>query len=144
MRYLEAVDVSDRIVDEIWERVSKAGSYYSIADGITKGNFRRMLFESSILYRAPSLVVRLNFTPEYVEIHPIAFGPSVFKHAREALSEIVELRDRLFSDKPICAIIPDGMRGAKRLAKVAGMTEEARYVRALSGVAIPCTVFTWR
>ena len=144
MHYLEAVDVSDRVVDEIWEKVSRAGSYYSIADGVTKEVFRRMLFESSILYRAPSLIIRLNFNKDFVEIHPIAFGPSVFKHAREALSEIVALRDRLFAEKPICVIIPDGMRGAKRLAKAAGMSEEAKYVRAFSGVAIPCTVFTWR
>jgi len=144
MHCLRAVDVDDRLVDEIWEKVSGVGSYYSIADGCTKDLFRSRLFQSNAVLQGEGLLLRLEAGEGCLEVHPIAFGPSSFRHAKEALQDIVELRDRLFATKPICCIIPDGMRGARRLAREAGMTRTGTVIRPLSGIPIPCTVFTWR
>ena len=144
MYYLKVVDVTDDFVDEEWKKVSDVGSYYSIGDGISKDTFRRMLFQSDFILQAPSLTIRLVSEKDYLEVHPIAFGNSVFRHAACAMDDIVELRDKHFAEKPICCIIPDGMRGAERLALAAGMTKAGKCTRPLSGVMIACTVFTWR
>jgi len=141
MHCLEAVSVDDSFVDELWIRVSGIGGYYSIGDGITKDVFRRMLFSSAMVLQAPNLTIRLADEEKCLEVHPIAFGPSAFRHAACAMDDIVELRDKVFKEKPICCIIPDGMRGAKRLALAAGMTKSEAMVRDLSGVQVSCTVF---
>jgi hypothetical protein len=143
MPYLKAIDVDDELVDELWEKVSSSGSFYSIGDGVTKERFRWVLFQSALVLRGPCIVVRLD-VGEYVEYHPMIFGHSIFRYGREVLEDIARFRDRLFPNKPICCIIPDRMRGTKHLAISGGMVETGRFVRGLSGVAIPCTVFTWR
>lgn len=144
MRYLEEVPVDAVLVDEMWEKVADSGSYYSIGDGMTKNVFRSMLFQSNIVLRGPSVLIRLVDMKECLEAHPIAFGHSFFHHAREALADVMGIRDRFFPEKPICCIIPEGMKGAKRLARVAGMSETGKVTRGLSGVSIPCRVFSWR
>jgi hypothetical protein len=144
MPYLEAVDVDDRLVDELWEKLSCAGSYYSIADGISKDNFRSVLFRSSLVLRGPQLLVHLSEEKDFVELHPIAFGPECFRYASEALEDVGKFCERLFAKKPLCCIIPDGMRGARALARAAGMSEAGGYKRMLSGIEVSCTIFKWR
>lgn len=144
MHCLKAIEVNDRLVDELWNKVASAGSYYSIGDGVTKEVFRKVLFQSNFVLRAEALLIRLEVKKTYIEIHPISFGPSTFRCAKEALKDIVELRDKLFAGKLVCCIIPDGMRGAKKLARTSGMTSIERLVKPLSGVPIPCEVFVWR
>lgn len=144
MRCLKVVDINDTFVDELWNKVSSSGSYYSIGDGVVKKVFRKVLFDSNFVLQVETFTIRLEVKKDYIEIHPIAFGPSAFRHAKEALRDIVELRDRLFAGKPLCCIIPDGMRGAKRLARISGMTQEGKTTRPLSGIQITCEVFVWR
>ena len=137
MPYLKAIDVDDEFVDEIWNRVSTSGSYYSIGDGVSKNVFRQMLFGSFVL-KGDGLVLRLDVKGNEIEIHPMIFGPSAFRYAKEALGEVKEF----FPESAICVIIPEGMRGAKRLAMAAGMKEAGKYSRPLSGVIIQCSI--WR
>jgi hypothetical protein len=140
MPYLKAVDVDDRLVEELWGKVNGVGSYYSIADGTTKEVFRRVLFASVLVLRNESVVMRFDDKGEYVELHPMVFKHEFFRHANEAIREAAAA----FAGKPICCIIPDGLRGAKRLARVGGMVETGKMIRSLSGVPISCTIFTWR
>ena len=144
MHCLKVVDVDEELVDDLWKQVSGIGSYYSIGDGFSREVFQRMLYHSNFVLQAPSLTIRLVAEKDYLEVHPIAFGNSVFRHAVCAMEDIAELRDSIFKGREICCIIPDGMRGAKRLAQAAGMTETNKCIRELSGVVIACTVFTWR
>jgi hypothetical protein len=144
MPYLRAVDIDDRLVDELWEKVSQIGSFYSIGDGVSKETFRKVLFHSDAVFRGPNVIIRLEAKPEYIELHPIVFGHSLFRHAKEALLEVSELRDRLFAGKPIYCIIPSEMNGTKHLALKAGMARIGDVMRPLSGVEIPCEVFLWR
>jgi len=143
MPYLSAVDVDDSLVDDLWNRVESCGSFYSIGDGVSKEVFRKVLFASALVLRGESVVIRLEAS-EVLEAHPIVLGHSFFRHAKEALSEVVAIRDRLFASRPVCCIIPVKMRGTKALARIAGMTQTGAVMRSLSGVAIPCAVFTWR
>jgi hypothetical protein len=144
MHFLKPVDVDDAFVDEEWKKVSSVGGYYSIGDGVSKDVFRRMFFQSDFVLQSPSLTIRIVAEKDCLEVHPIVFGGSVFRHAVCALEDIVELRDKHFANKPICCIIPNEMHGARRLAVAAGMTEAGKCSRSLSGVEIPCTIFTWR
>ena len=144
MHCLKTVDVNDKLVDELWNKVSSSGSFYSIGDGVVKKVFRKVLFDSNFVLQVDTLTIRLEVKKDYIEVHPIAFGPSAFRYAKEALRDIIELRDKLFPRKPLCCIIPDGMRGAKRLARIAGMAQEGKTTRPLSGVQITCEVFVWR
>ena len=144
MRYLEPVDVNDRFVDEMWKKVSEAGSYYSIGDGVTKETFRKVLFQSALVLRGASAIFRIENNRDFVEVHPIVFGHSFFRDAHSVLEEGVKLLGKLFDSKPICCIIPDGMKGTRHLAQIAGMTEAGKLARELSGVPISCTVFVWR
>jgi hypothetical protein len=144
MRCLKTVEINDSFVDEIWNKVASSGSYYSIGDGVKKEVFRKVLFNSNFVLQTEGLLIRLEVRESCIEIHPISFGPSTFRYAKEALKDIVDLRDRLFAGKLVCCIIPDGMRGAKRLARIAGMTSVEKLVRPLSGVPILCEVFIWR
>lgn len=144
MRCLRIVDVNDNIVDELWKKVENLGSFYSISDGVTKSTFRKMLFESTVLLQAENLVIRISESRGFIELHPIVFGPMAFRQARYALSDVGEYRDKLFAGKPLCCIIPNGMRGAKKLAMAAGMTETGDTNRLFSGILIPCSIFIWR
>ena len=78
MHFLKVVEVDESLVDRAWQSVSGLGGYYSIADGITKDIFRRMLFGSAVVLEAPNLMIRLQAWDDYLEVHPVAFGPSVF------------------------------------------------------------------
>ena len=40
-----------------------------------------MLFESNVVLQGESILVRLEDHNDYVELHPIVFGHSVFKNA---------------------------------------------------------------
>lgn len=141
MPFLEAVAVDEALVDDLWKRIEETGSFYSIGDGVSKEQFRKVMFESSLVLRGGSSMFRLEEHPDYFELHPIVFGPSAFAHARELLGEIEGIRDKMFAKKPICCIIPRRMRGAKRLALEAGMKATGEVVRQFSGVAIACTVY---
>ena len=138
MRFLSLVSVNDKFVDALWDRAKGAGGYYAIGDGASKDVFRRMFFQSNYVLEGPNIVVRLNENLDHVELHPIIFGVEPFIHAREAMSDCASL----FTSKPICCIIPSGLRGARRLAKLAGMHQSGGCVRPLSGVQIPCEI--WR
>ena len=144
MHYLKCIEINDSLVDELWQKVSKSGSYYSIGDGVTKNVFRRMLFESNVVLQGESILVRLEDHNDYVELHPIVFGHSVFKNAAGILGDVVSVVALLFSNKPICCIIPEGMKGTKRLAEVAGFHYNGPVERSLSGVVIRCSVFVKR
>lgn len=140
MPYLRLVSVNEKVIERLWDRISEAGSYYSIGDGVTKEVFSKVLFQSNFVLEAKNLAVRLELHDDYVELHPIVFGPSAFREAKKALEEI----STLFSTKPICCIIPSDMRGARRLAQAAGMRVMGMAMRPLSGVPVRCTVFEWR
>lgn len=144
MPCLSVIDVDDEFVDETWKRIENCGGFYSIGDGVSKEVFRKMLFGSSLVVEGEGAVVRIQIEESLVEIHPIVFGPSFFMGASLMLQELIERFGGLFSQRPICCIIPDGMRGAKRLARIAGFDETGKASRKLSGVLLLCSVYTWR
>ena len=144
MHYLNSCSVDDRLVDEIWERVSKSGSFYSIGDGVSKKTFRRVLFESNLVLTGENFLLRLEFHDDYVEVHPIVFGHSFFRNAKDIAEELSSIADRLFAKKRIWIIIPYEMKGAKHLARIAGFTQISLVYRDLSGVSISCSVFQRR
>ena len=144
MRFLKAVDIDESALGELWEKVSRSGGYYSIGDGSSEGHFREVFFASEKVLVGPSLVVRIELRDGFVEVHPIVFGPEPFRIAADAFDDVIETRDRCFAGRPICCIIPDGMRGARRLARLAGMKEAGKTERSLSGVTVSCTVFARR
>jgi hypothetical protein len=138
MHFLKLVSVNDAFNDELWNRVSDSRRYYSIGDGFSKEVFRKVFFQSNYVLKGPNIVVRLEEARDYVECHPIVFGVEPFLHAREAMGDCASL----FTSKPVCCIIPSGLRGAKRLARLAGMHQSGGCRRPLSGVVIPCEI--WR
>ena len=142
MHYLREIAVDDGLVDELWERVKHCGSFYSIGDGYSKEHFRSVLFRSEKVFRGEGMVVRLEAYHDYLEIHPIVLGPSAFRHTNEMLNELIEVSAKSFYRRPICCIIPNRMRGARLLARSAGMILRGCVERNLSGVMIPCGV--WR
>jgi hypothetical protein len=141
---INVVDVDDAFVDELWKRVESSGSFYSIGDGTTKNVFRRMMFKSDLVLSIPGGYVRLDIGSDVIELHPIVFGPSAFVAAGDTLERIYALFSKLFQDKPICCIIPNEMRAAKKLALLAGMREKGPIARMLSGIRIACTAYVWR
>jgi hypothetical protein len=144
MPCLRAVDVDDSLVDEIWQKVSHSGSYYSIGDGVAKKTFRRVLFESPLVLRGEDFVIRFELHEDCVELHPIVFGPQAFHDVEAKIGELTSFSNRLFAQKPLCCIIPIGMRGAKRLAHSAGFAFHGVLDRSLSGVNVRCAVFVKR
>ena len=146
MRYTEisVIDVTDTFVDNLWDKVKDSGSFYSIGDGSSKECFRRVFFESSLVLKVPGGFARFNVEPSFVELHPIIFGPELYRNARSTLEGICELARESFQGKPIRCIIPSRMKGLKRLAVLAGMEHRGACVRPLSGVPISCEVYEWR
>lgn len=71
----------------------------------------------------------------------MVFGLEAFRNAQEILDEIEKLCEKLFDGKPVCCIIPVGMRGARRLALRAGMRKQDEVSRPLSGVVVSCEVY---
>jgi hypothetical protein len=144
MHCLSVVAVDDAFVDGLWKKVAPSGSYYSIGDGVCKATFRRVFFESALVLSGNSVVIRFENHKDYVELHPIVMGQSAFRHAKEIVEDASSACERLFAKMPVCCIIPDGMRGAKRLAEVAGFTQKGYVERNLSGVMLRCSVFVKR
>ena len=138
MHFLKLVSVNDTFIDRLWDRVSDSRRYYAIGDGASKDVFRKVFFQSTYVLEGPNIVVRLDESRDYAELHPIVFGAEPFIHAQEAIGDCASL----FTSKPVCCIIPSGLRGAKRLARLAGMHQSGGCVRPLSGVSVPCEV--WR
>jgi hypothetical protein len=144
MQSIKVLDVSERLIDELWNIVSKSGSFYSIADGVTKGTFEQAMFKSDFVLSVPGGYMHLNIERDYVELHPIATGKEAFREAKSTLKGIYALLGNLFQSKPICCIIPSEMESAKRLAAFAGMTDSGPIARVLSGVNLECAMFIWR
>jgi hypothetical protein len=144
MPFLKAIDVNDSLVDELWHKVSRSGSYYSIGDGVAKATFCRVLFESPLVLRGKDFVIRCELHNDCVELHPLVFGPGAFHDVRAKVEEIATYATKLFAQKPLCCIIPFGMRGAKRLAESAGFVFHSILNRSLSGVNVRCVVFVKR
>ena len=144
MHFLDLVDVDEALVDEMWGKVSTSGSYYSIGDGVTKDVFRRMLFESNLVFKGDHFLIRGECHADCVELHPIVFGHSSFRNSKAILGEILPVVEKLFAKKPVCCIIPEGMRGAKHLALTAGLERTGEVTRSLSGVELRCGVYVKR
>ena len=144
MHYLKAVNVDEELVSKLWHRVGSVGSFYSIADGASKDHFRHVLYSSDAVLQGPGVFIRLEARNGSLEVHPIVVGHEAFHFAHDMVEDIASLRDERFAGKAICCIIPEGMRGAKRLAEVAGMKQCGRCKRSLSGVEISCAVYSWR
>ena len=144
MPCLRVISVDSAFIDVLWDKVCRSGSYYSIGDGASKQSFHRVLFESVFVVEGDDFVIRAEMHPDCIELHPIVFGHSFFKNAPVILAEAILLIDRLFAKMPICCIIPEGMRGAKRLAEIAGLVFERFVDRSLSGVVVRCSVFVKR
>jgi hypothetical protein len=142
MHYLGPVDVNEDFVDSLWDRVSDIGGLHSIGDAVSREVLGKVMFGSAAVFKGPGWVIRMDLCDGYAELHPMAFGPTLFQYANEILSEIASLP--LFADKPIRCIIPESLRGAKRLARMAGMTEVSKMTRMLSGIPIACSVFERR
>jgi hypothetical protein len=141
---IKVLDVDSQLVDKLWSRVEHSGSFYSIGDGVTKENFRRVLYGSSYVVAIDGGIVRLDIGSDYVELHPIAFSHAIFRNAHETIEAIYSRFVRSFQSKPICCIIPSEMRAAKVLAQLAGMHYEGVVYRLLSGVKLACSVYSWR
>lgn len=144
MLCLSIVSVDEAFIEAAWQRVSSAGSYYSIGDGASHETFRRMLFQSVLVVKGEGFIIRVERHADCVELHPIVFGHALFRNAATVLAELTPIIERLFAKTPICCIIPDGMRGAKRLVRIAGFAPEGAVQRNLSGVMLRCSVFVKR
>jgi hypothetical protein len=72
------------------------------------------------------------------------FGTSLFRDSVPASNELLMLVERLFDQRPICCIIPEGMRSAKRLAEASSFARERMLERNLSGVKLLCGVYVKR
>jgi hypothetical protein len=141
---IKLIDVDDEFIDSLWNKINFAGSFYSIGDGVTKDTFRRVMYASSYVLAIDGGVIRLEIGSDFVELHIIVFNHAAFRNPKGIMESIVSRLGSSFHDKPICCIIPSEMRGAKRLAILAGMTQEMHLVRQLSGVNIDCDVFMRR
>jgi len=139
MQYAKLLDVDETLVDALWERVKDSSGFYSIGDGVTKHVFRRELFQSNYVFDIGDGIARLNDHISYFELHPIIFGHSVLRNAKQILGEI-----GLFVSKPIHCIIPRELDSLKRLAKKAEMVYERTLTRSLSGNLVTCDVYIWR
>ena len=67
MRCLKTVDVNDKLVDELWNKVSSSGSFYSIGDGVVKKVFRKVLFDSNFVLQVDTLTIRLEVKKDYMK-----------------------------------------------------------------------------
>jgi hypothetical protein len=143
VRYLRFEDVGPALVDGLWDKVKGSGSYYSIGDGVTKAVFSKMLFDSALVLGGIGATFRIEKHKDFVEIHPMVFSHEFFGVAKATMEEFAELAAWLFAKKRLCCIIPDGLRGAKRLARLAGFSEGSKVERKLSGVSLVCSVYEW-
>ena len=144
MQFAKIVDVDEGFLNSLWQKVENSGSFYSIGDGVTREHFDRVFYESSLVFELEDGIARFEVNPSYVEVHVLVFGHKFFRLAKQALAEIYEMASSIFRDKEIRCIIPDRMRGFKRLALAAGMTPRGFVDRMLSGIPIRCAVFSWR
>jgi len=144
MPLIEYVDVDDKFIDELWEKVSECASFYSIGDGCSREHFRKVFFESDIVARLEGGFARAEIYDGFVELHVLVFGPSFFANAKAALQKFYDDSQKLFNGREIRCIIPARMKGFKMLAKHAGMAFDSQCSRLLSGIPILCNVFIWR
>lgn len=144
MQFIKILDVDEKLVEFLWSRVSCVGGFYSIGDANSHDHFRRMLFESSFVLQAGEAFLRLEVINGGIELHPIIFGVSAVRNPSEVLASVHRSIGNMFKFLPIYCIIPSRMRGARKLALRAGMTEFGDLVRNLSGIPIVCTGYIWR
>jgi hypothetical protein len=143
MQFTRLVAVDESLVDKIWLSASKAGSLYSIGDGSSKEVLRKVLFKSSFVVEIEGGIVRAEDIGVAIELHPVATGPAIFRHARAVLQEIAGISQKVMPGKPLCCIIPKKLRGAISLASRSGMKLAGECSRVLTGIPIDCLVYVW-
>ena len=141
---IEIVDVDENLIDEIWDKVKESPSFESIGDGCSRAQVHKVYFESNLVIRANGSYARFEVNDSYVEIHVMIFKHSFFRDAKENLRSLYAFAHKSFQNRPIRCMIPNEMRGFKRLAEIAGMRALGLVSRNLSGVPITCAVFEWR
>jgi hypothetical protein len=141
---LRLLDVNDALVEQLWNYVKNAGSFYSIGDGNSKEVFRKALYKSNYVLEAPGVFMHLNYEPSYVELHPILVGHQAIRTAKWAMKAIYDLLGSYFEGKPICCIIPSELESTMKLAEICGMHKEGLMLRPLSGVNVTCVKYSWR
>jgi hypothetical protein len=141
---IRPLDVDEELIERIWNKVKDSGSFYSIGDGVTREHFKKVFFESNLVIAIEGGIARFELNDNFVEIHVLVFGHSFFRNAAETLRAIYAFAQKSFQNKPIRCMIPNEMRGFKRLAQIAGMAEIGLCSRNLTGVLITCMVYEWR
>ena len=141
---INLVDIDEELVENLWNRIADSGGFYSIGDGVTREHFRAMLFSSSLAMMSDEVFLRFEVKEDFNEMHPLIFSHKAFDKPEASLQRAYSLGLGVFRNLPLCCIIPNRMKGLKRLAQKAEMVHSSYIVRNLTGESISCSVYLWR
>jgi hypothetical protein len=141
---INLVDIDEELVEGLWSRIADSGGFYSIGDGVTREHFRRMLFSSSLAMMSDSVFLRFEAKEDFNEMHPLVFSHKAFNDPEASLQRAYSLGLGVFRNLPLCCIIPNRMKGLKRLAEKAGMDQSGYLERSLTGIPVSCSKYLWR
>ena len=144
MQYIKIIDVDDKFIDDLWAKVENTGTIFLLSDGYSKELFRSLYYNSNLVVSYEDGIMRVEVGENVIDIHLLALGHRFFHGVNKALEELCDLVHTNFPNKPIVCMIPTRMKSFRNIAELSGMIETGSCDRKMSGVVIPCTIFTWR